>query len=113
MLIPRELLRTAPPLRNTVPAESTSIPSPAEPSIVEELNVIMPFASTFAVDDPSISRLLPTALAPLCTHKACTPPEIVRLSSVTPAPPIPRTGLLDAAGAWRPSLDEAPCNVTL
>ena len=81
--------------------------------IVEEFNVMTPFANTFRLDDPSITRLLPAALAPLCTDKATSPPEIVRLSSVTPAPLMPRTGLLDAWGACRPSPDDAPCNVTL
>jgi len=101
------------PRRNTIPPESASIPSPFEFSIVEEFNVKTPFAHTFRLDDPSITRLFPTAVAPLRTSKAFTPPEIVRLSSVTPAPLMPRTGLLDASGAWRPSPDDAPCNVTL
>ena len=96
-----------------MPPERAVIPSPFESSIVGEFNVMMPFASTFPIDDPSITRLLPVTVAPLCTHKAVTPPEIVRLSSVTPAPLMPRTGLLDVPGAWRPSPDDAPCNVTL
>ena len=50
-------------------------------------------------DDPSITKLLLVAVEPLRTNNAFTPPKIVELSSVMPAPLMPRTGLLDASGA--------------
>jgi hypothetical protein len=46
-----------------MPPESAAIPSPLESSIVEEFNVMTPFASTFRLDDPSITKPLPTATA--------------------------------------------------
>jgi hypothetical protein len=45
-----------------MPTESASIPCPLELSMLEEFNVMTPFAITLRPDDPSITRLLPTAL---------------------------------------------------